>query len=79
MNIIEFFLDTSLKSTGKRKLVVSALTSKELTISTFLQLKNQQTEIALKAMEEISQKEATVIDENWLKLTVVKEVVENEI
>jgi len=79
MNIIEFFLDTSLKSTGKRKLVVSALTSKELTISTFLQLKNQQTEIALKAMEEISQKEATVIDENWLKFTMVKEIVENEI
>ena len=67
MNIIEILSDKSLKSIEKRKLMVTGLLSEEFTVGTLPQLNDVQTGIALEAMEEISQKEATIINENWLK------------
>jgi hypothetical protein len=67
MNIIELLSDKNLKSIEKRKLVVTGLLNEELTIATLPQLNDQQTGILLEAMEEISRKEAAIIDESWLK------------
>jgi xylose isomerase len=64
---IAFLSDKNLKSIEKRKLIVSALLSEDLTIASLPPLNDKQTGIVLEAMEEISQKEVAIIDESWLK------------
>ena len=67
MNIIDLLSDKNLKSVEKRKLIVSLLLSGKLAIAKLPKLNDKQTGIVLEAMEEISQKDSEVIDENWLK------------
>jgi len=67
MNITDLLSDKNLKSVEKRKLIVSLLVSGELTIAKLPKLNDKQTGIVLEAMEEISQKDSEIIDENWLK------------